>query len=179
MRLKRFRTRVVFSSPFLIFLGALFLLGHQSKAAAHHLFGNMAYLTSYPDFADKVTLGNGTYAWNNGRFFYNLYFEGHYVYGDFNRDGLRDAAVIISEGEGGSGDFRALAFLINDGRHLVHRASHYLGDRVNIHSLRSRSGKVVVDMFVHQEHDCMAGPTKRVQTVCDYLKPDLDNLLSR
>lgn len=178
MRLKRFRTRVVFSSPLLI-LGALFLLGYQSKAAAHNLFGNMAYLTSYPDFADKVTLVNGTYAWNNGRFFYNLYFEGHYVYGDFNRDGLRDAAVVISEGEGGSGDFRALAFLINDGRHLIHRASHYLGDRAIIHSLRSRGGKVVADMFVHQEHDCMAGPTKRVQNVYDYLKPDPDNLLTR
>ena len=166
------------SGPLLIF-AALFLFGYQSKAAANNLFGNMAYLTSYPDFADKVTLVNGTYAWNNGRFFYNLYFEGHYVYGDFNRDGLKDAAVIISEGEGGSGDFRALAFLINDGRRLVHRASHYLGDRAIINSLRSRGGKVIADMFVHQEHDCMAGPTKRVQNAYDYLKPDPGNLLSR
>lgn len=178
MRLKRFGTGAVSIGFFLIF-GALFLLGHQSKAAANNLFGNIAYLTSYPDFADKVTLVNGTYAWNNGRFFYNLYFEGHHVYGDFNRDGLKDAAVIISEGEGGSGDFRALAFLINDGHRLVHRASHYLGDRVIINSLKNRGSKVVVDMFVHQEHDCMAGPTLRVQNVYDYLKPDPDNLLSR
>lgn len=177
MRLKRFWARIVFSSVVLI--SALFLFGYQSKAAANNVFGNMAYLTSYPDFNNKVTLVDGAYAWNNGRFFYNLYFGGHYVRGDFNRDGLRDAAVIISEGEGGSGDFRALAFLINDGRRLVHRASHYLGDRAIINSLRNRGGKVVIDMFVHQKQDCMAGPTKRVKKVYDYLKPDPDNLLSR
>lgn len=134
----------------------------------------MAYLTSYPDFAEKVTLVSGTYAWNNGRFFYNLYFEGHYVYGDFNSDGLKDAAVIISEGEGGSGDFRALAFLINDGRHLVHRASRYLGDRARINSLKARHGKVVIDLFVRQEGDCRAGPTKRVKNVYDYRHPNPD-----
>ncbi len=156
------------------FMGcAVALLGYQSKAAANKVFGNMAYLTSYPDWFESVTLVNGRYSWreksSDGFFlFYHLDYKSHYVYGDFNRDELKDAAVIISEGEGGSGDFRALAFLINDGERLVHRSSQDLGDRVRINSLKERGGHVIVDLFVHRENDCRAGPTKRVKQVYKY-----------
>ena len=39
-------------------------------------------------------------------------------------------------------------------------------------SLKERNGHVLVDMFVHQEGDCMAGPTKRVSNVYTYDGPD-------
>ena len=141
----------------------------------------MTYLTTYPDWFEEVTLKNGRYHWSYksdvfltysyAQLFYHLDYEGHYVYGDFNHDDLKDAAVIISEGEGGSGDFRALAFLINNGQSFVHRVSHGLGDRVRINSLKKRGDKVVVDMFVHRETDCSAWPTKRVKYVYEYLSP--------
>ena len=38
--------------------------------------------------------------------------------------------------------------------------------------MRERQGAVVIDMLTHQQGDCMAGPTKRVTRVIDYLKPD-------
>ncbi len=171
MRLKQFGIKTI-SSVVSLALVLCFVFEHQSKAAAHNAFGNMVYLTTYPEFAKSVTLVNGRHGWNNGYFFYNLSYEGYYVYGDFNNDGLKDAAVIISEGEGGSGDFRALAFLINDGQHLVHRVSRGLGDRARILSLKAYNGRVTVDMFVHQDGDCMAGPTKRVKNVYEFSGPD-------
>ena len=125
-------------------------------------------LTEAPYIAEKMTLVNGRDELRVGRLYYCLYYEGHHVYGDFNHDGLKDAAVILSEGEGGSGDYRTLAFLINDGTRLVHQQSAGLGDRAIIHSLSERNGKVFIDMFVHQPGDCMAGPTKHVQYAYEY-----------
>lgn len=174
MRLNRFGINPVCVAACLIGC-AVALPEYQTRAAAKKVFENMTYLTSYPGF-ERVHLANGRYSWSeksSDGFFslYQLYYEGHYVYGDFNHDGLKDAAVIISEGEGGSGDFRALAFLINDGQCLVHRVSYDLGDRVKINSLKERKGKVVIDLFVHQDGDCLAGPTKRVTHVYEYLSP--------
>lgn len=157
---------------FCLMVAAVFLCAYQLHLMANKLFGNMTYFTNCPYIAEKVTLVNGHRVVWNGRLHVSLSYGGQYVYGDFNRDGLRDAAVIIHESEGGSGDFRALAFLINDGRRLVHLASHYLGDRTKINSLKERHGKVVIDMLVHQDGDCMAGPTRRVKNAYDYLKPD-------
>ncbi len=156
-----------------VIVGAVVLLGYQSKAAADKLFSNMTYRTTCPYIAETVTLVNGERVIWNGRLHVSLFYEGHFVYGDFNRDGLNDAAVVISEGEGGTGHFRALALLIHDGRQLVHRASYGLGDRARINSLTARNGQVVVDLFVHGPHDCMAWPTKHVRNVYDYLKPGL------
>ncbi|MBI3322585.1 MAG: hypothetical protein HYZ94_02775 [Candidatus Omnitrophica bacterium] len=154
---------------------AVVLLEHQSKAAAANmLFGNMTYMTDSPYIVKKVTLVDGHCVTWNGRLHHSMHYEGRYVYGDFDRDGLKDAAVVVTQSEGGTGHFRELAFLINDGRHLVHRVSHSLGDRAIINSLKECGGKVVIDMFVHGEHDCMAGPTKRVKNVYDYLNPDPD-----
>ena len=148
------------------------LLGYQTKAAANKLFGNMTYLTDSPYIVEKVTLVNGECVTWNGRLHHSMYYEGQYVYGDFNRDGLKDAAVVVAQSEGGSGHFLELAFLINEDGQLVHQVSHYLGDRVIVNSLKERSGKVVIDLFVHRQRDCRAGPTKRVKSVYDYLNPN-------
>jgi len=153
------------------------LHGHQSRAAAHKRFGNMTYLTDSPYIVESVTLVNGQRATWNGRLHHSMYYEGHYVYGDFNRDGRKDAASVVAQSEGGTGHFLELAFLINEGGQLVHRVSHYLGDRVMVNSLKERDGKVVIDMVVHREHDCRAGPTKRVKRVYDYLNPNPDLVL--
>ena len=156
---------------------AVFLFGYQSRAAANKMLGNMTYLTDAPYIVEKVTLVNGQYEQSYERgvsLYYHFQYNDQYVYGDFNQDGLKDAAVIIIQNEGGSGEFRSLAFLINDGTQLIHKQSVGLGDRVIINSLKERKGKVVIDMFAHKESDCMAGPTKRVKNVYDYLNPNPD-----
>ena len=151
-----------------LIVGAGILCAYQSNAAANKLFGNMTYFIDCPYIAETMTLVNGYRVVWNGRLHVSLGYGGQYVYGDFNHDGLKDAAVIIHESEGGSGNFRSLAFLINDGARLIHQQCSYLGDRVIVNSLRERNGRVVIDMLVHQEGDCMAGPTKRVKHVYEY-----------
>jgi len=173
MRLKGFGIgRICIASCFP--LCAVLLLGHQSWAAAHRLFSNTTYWTNSPDIAEKITLVNGEGVIWNGRLHASLYYGGRYVYGDFNQDGLRDAAVIIGESQGGSDDEVELAFLIYDGAEFVHRQSIYLGDSAVINSMSEQSGKVLVDMLIHQEGDCQAGPTKHIRNAYDYLKPNPD-----
>ena len=133
----------------------------------------MAYLTDSPYFSEKVSLKNGRYEWRyeseKGIFLsYDVQYGSQYVYGDFNHDGLRDAAVIMSENSGGTAEWVTVAFLINDGEKFVHRTSGYLGDRTLVNSIHQKNGKVLVDMFVHQDRDCMAGPTNHVIGVFEY-----------
>lgn len=153
--------------------GTLSLMELRSKAVADKIFGNMAYLTNSPYFSERVSLVNGKYEWSyksedNVYLSYGLRYAGQYVYGDFNHDGLKDAAVIIIENSGGNADWYTVAFLINDGKKFVHQSSGLLDDRSIINSIRQRNGKVLVDMFVHQDGDCMAGPTSHVKGVFDY-----------
>ncbi len=173
MRLKRFGIGGICVAACFAFCAVL-LIGHQSKAAAHKLFGHTTYFTNSPYIAEKVTLVNGEGVVWNGRLHVYLYYGDRYVYGDFNRDGLKDAAVIIGESQGGSDDEVELAFLIRDGTRLVHKQSVCLGDSAIINSLKEQSGEVIVDMFIHQEGDCQAGPTKRVRNGYDYLRPNSD-----
>ncbi len=173
MRLKRFGIGGICVASCLAFCVVL-LHEHRTRAKAHKLFGNMTYLTDSPYIVEKVTLIDGHRVTWNGRLHHSMHYEGRYVYGDFNRDGFKDAAVVIAQNESATGHCLELAFLINDGGQLVHRVSHYLGDRVIVNSVKGYHGKVIIDLFVHQEGDCMAGPTKRVRNVYDYLNPDPD-----
>lgn len=133
----------------------------------------MSYLTDSPYFSEQASLVNGLYEWNyisedNVFSYYRLEYTGQYVYGDFNHDGLEDAAVIVIENSGGNADWYTLAFLINDGKKFVHQASGVLDDRAIINSIRHKNGKVIVDMFSHQDGDCMGGPTYHVKSVFEY-----------
>ena len=160
-------------SRIVLFLAAIFLLHKYTldKEAAT-TFGNSTYFFKDAPFAQKAALVNGKHEEPYLRVFY----EKKYVYGDFNRDGLRDAAVIITENTGGNASWHTLAFLINDGKTLVHRASRTLDDRAVINSMKEKNGKVVIDMYVHQEGDCMGGPTKRVRNIYEYTGPEFDKL---
>ncbi|MFH0753203.1 MAG: hypothetical protein V2A70_01405 [Candidatus Omnitrophota bacterium] len=127
----------------------------------------MTYFVNEPFDTKKIKgilLVNGEYEEQ----FLNVYYDKKYVYGDFNHDGLKDAAVVIFENHGGNSDYYELAFLINDGKRLVHRATRGLGVWVIVNSLREKDGKVIVDMYVHQEGDCNAGPSKRVRNAYEY-----------
>ena len=149
-------------------IGACGLFECHARTTANAKFSNMTYLTDCPYITEKVTLINGQRTIWNCRLHVSMHYQGPYVYGDFNRDGLTDAAVVIGESQGGSDDSRLLAFLISDGRQLVHRQSEYLGNSAIVKSLKERDGKVIADMFEHREGDCMAGPTKRVKNVYAY-----------
>jgi hypothetical protein len=117
---------------------------------------------------EKITLKNGKYEAVHDMY---VYYENKYVWDDFNNDGLKDAAVIISESGGGSGTWPELAFLINDGKNLVHQYSYGFGDRTNILSLKENNGEVVVEMYERQKGDCLSNPTKYVRKAFKYPGP--------
>ncbi len=134
------------------------------------IFGNIEYVVHYGPYEERVKLTDGKY---EAPGYIYIYYQGKYVFGDFNGDGFQDAAALFSESGGGSGTFYRLAFLINDGSRLIHKDTRYLGDRVVIYSLKEQQGKVVIDMLTHAKGDCMAGPTKRVKNVYKYYGPEI------
>lgn len=55
--------------------------------------------------------------------------------GDLDRDGREDGVALVLENSGGSGNFRTLCLLLNDGQKMVHVDSANVGDRVRITDL--------------------------------------------
>ena len=159
-------------SYFVFLLAGLVVMGtfsqKQASGQAARVFGNATYVMGNEYAAQTATLVDGVH---DEPYLYVRY-DNRYVYGDFNGDGLKDAAVILIENNGGNADWYLLAFLINEGEKLVHRTSRALDDRAIINSMRETNGKVLVDMFIHQEGDCRAGPTKRVKNTYAYDGPD-------
>jgi hypothetical protein len=131
-------------------------------------FNNMTYVVGEePRLYQRVQLTDGQY----GDSLLCVYYDGQFVYGDFNRDGLQDAAVVLDESGCGSGYSLFLAFLINDGTQLVHRSSCYLGDVEDVVSLKACDGKVVVTMLVNNRDDWARHPVKRVRKTYEYVGP--------
>ena len=141
-----------------------------ASGQAARIFRNATYLMGNEYGVQAATLVDGVH---DEPYLYVRYGD-QYVYGDFNGDGLKDAAVILMENNGGTAEWYALAFLINDGKKLVHKASRPLDDRAIIKSLKIKNHKVIVDMYVHREWDSMGGPTRRVKNIYDYQSPSLD-----
>ena len=139
-----------------------------TSSQATRTFGNLTYFFGNEYGTEAATLVNGVHE----EPYLNVRYDNRFVYGDFNHDGLKDAAVIVIENNGGNTDWYTLAFLINDGEKLVHKASQILDHSAIINSMRKKNDRVLIDMFIHQEGDCQAGPTKRVKNVYDYKGPD-------
>ena len=82
--------------------------------------------------------------------------EGEIVaFGDLNGDGKKDAAVIINENTGGTGQIRILAIVINRNGKPYNIASQKLGDRVSINSININSEVVTVDFYPWQSKERM------------------------
>ena len=164
--------RGLIAAGFIFLLAAMVALSlysqaHGSRQAAR-IFGNATYVMGNEYATQVATLVDGVH----DEPYLTVEYAGRYAYGDFNGDGLRDAAVILVENNGGQAHWYQLAFLISDGEGLVHKASRFLDDSAIINSMRERDGKVWIDMFVHQDGDCRAGPTKRVRNLYAYEGPD-------
>ena len=67
------------------------------------------------------------------------------AYGDLNGDGQQDAAVLLLENSGGSGDFIYLAAVINDNGNARNVATQLVGDRVRFRNLEISSGSITAD----------------------------------
>ena len=65
----------------------------------------------------------------------------HVAFGDLHVDEIPDAAVVLYVSGGGSGTFRHLAAVANEGGQPRHVASAFLGDRVKVESLAIQDGR--------------------------------------
>jgi hypothetical protein len=149
----------------LLLVGFGFLSGCAAeRRQAAEIFGNMTYYRGNEHFAEPIKLIECNYTSS----FFNVFYENKFVYGDFNHDGIKDAAVITNESSGGSGDWYMLNFLINDGKNFVHRSSRQLEDAVEINRIWQKKDRVFVDMYIHKQGDCAGYPTKRVKNVYEY-----------
>jgi hypothetical protein len=84
--------------------------------------------------------------------------------GDLNGDGVNEAAAILFENYGGTGDFSFLAIYTNVNDLPVFLSSTIIDDRPNIKSMTIENGEVQLDATIHGFQDpgcCPALPTTR------------------
>ena len=80
-----------------------------------------------------------------------------FTIGDFNNDGLDDAAHVIGYSGGGSGYFYYLTIFVNDHGKLKYLTQRELGDRIVIKDVKYESGSFVVDMITQGEGEEFVG----------------------
>jgi hypothetical protein len=117
---------------------------------------NATYHT--PVYDRTVTLVNGSYSESSGAGAFSVQMLGIYAFGDVNGDGQADAAVILSENGGGSGQFESVVAVINQGGKPHQQSEAALGDRVLIKSADISSGVIHLDMLVQGPNDPMCCP---------------------
>jgi len=110
-----------------------------------------------PFYNRTVTLVNGAYSEGTGGYTVNMLDV--VAFGDLNGDHHDDAAIILVENGGGSGQFESvLAVTLQSGApHQIGQAE--LGDRVLINSANISSGVIHLDMMVDGPTDPLCCPS--------------------
>jgi heat shock protein HslJ len=88
-------------------------------------------------------------------------FTGVYAFGDLNGDGVDDAVAVLVENSGGTGSFRYLAAVLNQGGSPKNVATYFLGDRGQVQSVSIAEGEITVDVVAHGPDDPMCCPSQR------------------
>lgn len=124
---------------------------------------NAAYQGIYKD--QTVQLTDGKY---EGRPFVEggasrptVIFTDHFAFGDLNGDGVEDAAVVMVESSGGSGNFVYLSAVNNQSGSPENLATQLLGDRTQVQSIAIENGEIVIETITHGPNDPMCCPTQK------------------
>jgi hypothetical protein len=72
-----------------------------------------------------------------------------YAFGNLNNDEFADAAVILVENYGGTGQFVHIGAVLNRDGQPIHADSFFLGDRVAVNALGIQNGEIVAALTVH------------------------------
>ncbi|MCP4396859.1 MAG: META domain-containing protein [bacterium] len=86
------------------------------------------------------------------------------AFGDLNGDGVEDAAVVVIENSGGSGNFRYLAVMLSQNDQSVNEATMLIGDRVQLRSLTIHNGQIGIEIITQDEGDSMPFPSLKMRT---------------
>jgi hypothetical protein len=81
------------------------------------------------------------------------------AFGDLNGDGAVDAAVLLSENEGGPGFLISVVAMLNVGGAPVQSAGRFIEDRAQINALTVQNGRIVFDAILHGAGDSMCCPS--------------------
>jgi hypothetical protein len=81
------------------------------------------------------------------------------AFGDLNNDGAEDAAVLLSESSGGTGDWISVVVVLNQGGAPVQSADRLIDDRAQISGMTIQNGRIVVDAIIHGLQDAMCCPS--------------------
>jgi hypothetical protein len=112
--------------------------------------------TYHVPFYDRtVTLVNGSYSNDSSTDPYSVRLLDVVAFGDLNGDGTGDAAVVLVENTGGTGQFESIIPVLNAGGAPVQAGESQLGDRVRINAMIIDSGRIRLDMFVQGPNDPM------------------------
>lgn len=98
--------------------------------------------------------------------------EGLITFGDLNGDGVDDAVSLIMVNTGGSGNFVFLSAFDMSGDTPINVSTVFLGDRVNVKSVRIADAAVNVNMITQGPDDPFCCPTLEVNLVYE-LQPQL------
>jgi hypothetical protein len=107
-------------------------------------------------------LTDGKYENGSGSTFVSLTLLDFFSFGDLNKDGLGDAAVLLAENYGGTGVFVSLAVVLNENGQPRHKASYLIDDRPQIDALDLRDGTIFLDAVVHAPNDAGCCPEMQV-----------------
>jgi len=108
-----------------------------------------------PYYDRTITLVNGSYASGS----YTVMMMSAYGFGDLNGDGKQDAAIILAENDGGSGNFESLVAVVDQGGAPHQESARELGDRVVISAVDISSGVIHLNMIVTGPSDPMCCPS--------------------
>jgi hypothetical protein len=112
-----------------------------------------------PAYDRTITLVNGAYTGGSGVDTYTVSMLDVVAFGDLNGDGVGDAAIILVENDGGSGQFESLVAVLDVGGTPTQAGQAQLGDRVQVNSLMVNSGTIALDMLVQGPNDPMCCPS--------------------
>jgi hypothetical protein len=87
------------------------------------------------------------------------------AFGDLNADGIADAAVILIESFGGTGEFVSIAAILNHYGQPLAAASALIEDRALVNEIAIRDAEIFVDATIHGPNDpmcCASVPSKRL-----------------
>ena len=112
-----------------------------------------------PVYDRTITLVNGYYSNGSAADPYSVQMLDMVAFGDLNGDGAVDAAFILVENGGGSGQFESVVAVLDSGGAPTQAGQAQLGDRVRINSMTITSGTIALDMLVQGPNDPMCCPS--------------------
>jgi hypothetical protein len=80
------------------------------------------------------------------------------AFGDLNGDGAEDAAVLLAENSGGTGNFISVVAVLNQNGAPAQSGDRYIDDRAKINGMTIAGGRILVDAVLHGPNDPMCCP---------------------